>query len=186
MTNLVKSAWIEGHRLRLRNATEADAAFIFGLRHDPERNRHMSATSPLLEDQRNWLARYAADGSQAYFIIESAAGHVPLGTVRLYDARDNSFCWGSWMLVPGAPAFAAIESALVVYCYALELGFTAAHFEVQEGNVAVSRFHENFGAVRIGQVNGQIQYTLGHERMLESLGRYRRFLPDGIRRGPLI
>lgn len=184
MTDLVKSSWIEGHRLRLRNATEADAAFIFGLRHDPERNRHMSATSPLLEDQRNWLVRYAADGSQAYFIIESAAGHEPLGTVRLYDAKGDSFCWGSWMLVPGAPPFAAIESALVVYCYALELGFKAAHFEVQEGNVAVSRFHENFGAVRVGRENRQIQYTLSHERMLESLRRYRRFLPDGIRRGP--
>lgn len=207
---LAKAAWIDGHRLRLRNAHEDDAAFIFGLRHDPARNRHMSPTSPELEDQRQWLARYAADQAQAYFIIEtlqsprpgasnasddhavpgdapataSEARRTSVGTVRLYDAQGDSFCWGSWMLMPGAPPFAAIESALMVYAYALGLGFKAAHFDVQEDNAAVRRFHENFGAVRTGQVRDQIQYTLSHERILESMQRYRRFLPDGIRLGP--
>ncbi len=180
---ILKASWIEGHRLRLRNATEDDAAFIFSLRHDPERNRHMSATSPVLDDQRQWLARYAAGQGQAYFMIEALSSSAPLGTVRLYDAQGDSFCWGSWMLVPGAPSFAAIESALMVYGYALELGFTEAHFEVQENNLPVTRFHENFGAVRVGHANGQIHYRLSHERMLQSLHRYRRFLPGGIRFG---
>lgn len=183
MAHILKASCIDGHRLRLRNVSEEDAAFIFRLRHDPERNRHMSATSPVLEDQRQWLARYATDQGQAYFIIETLADAVPLGTVRLYDAQGDSFCWGSWMLVPGAPPFAAIESALMVYRYALDLGFTAAHFEVQEGNLPVSRFHENFGAVRTGRADGQIQYRLSHESMLQSLHRYRRYLPGGIRYG---
>ncbi|WP_051237326.1 GNAT family N-acetyltransferase [Ottowia thiooxydans] len=197
MPAIQKTAWITGHKLRLRNAGEDAASFIFNLRQDPQRNRHMSATSPKLEDQRQWLARYAADESQAYFVIEAlrdvgqpaASDSSPrslLGTVRLYDAQDDSFCWGSWMLVPGAPPFAAIESALMVYRYALDLGFRAAHFEVQQGNFAVCRFHENFGAVRVGEEAGQIQYTLNHERMLESLHRYRKFLPSGIVRAPFI
>lgn len=194
MPAIKKTAWIEGHRLRLRQAEVADAPFIFNLRHHPLRNRHMSATSAKPEDQRQWLERYAVDDSQAYFVIEAkhgaehsaAASSQLLGTVRLYDARENSFCWGSWMLLPDAPPFAAIESALMVYHYALELGFQSAHFEVQQGNLAVCRFHENFGAVRVGEEGEQIQYTLDHERMLESLHRYRRFLPAGIERAPLI
>lgn len=194
VAKITKVAWIEGHRLRLRNATADDAAFIFSLRHDPARNQHMSATSAQLEDQVQWLERYAADDTQAYFIIETRPGVTPsdvefesrLGTVRVYDARGDSFCWGSWMLVPGAPPFAAIESALMVYHYALELGFKAAHFEVAQGNAAVSRFHENFGAVCVGQAQGQTQYTLDHTSMLASLRRFRRFLPEGIRRGPFL
>lgn len=190
-----KTAWIDGHRLRLRQAEVADASFIFHLRHHPLRNQHMSTTSPRPEDQSQWLARYALDDSQAYFVIEARenAEHPPqagfsqaLGTVRLYDAQANSFCWGSWMLLPDAPPFAAIESALIVYRYALELGFRSAHFEVQQGNLAVCRFHENFGAVRVGEEAGQIQYSLDHARILESLHRYRRFLPAGIQHAPLV
>ncbi|MBH1964350.1 MAG: hypothetical protein I8H77_08450 [Comamonadaceae bacterium] len=190
-----KTAWIDGHRLRLRQANVADASFIFNLRHHPLRNQHMSATSTRPEDQSQWLARYALDNSQAYFVVETkentehpplAGYRQPLGTVRLYDAREHSFCWGSWMLLPDAPPFAAIESALIVYRYALGLGFRSAHFEVQQGNLAVCRFHENFGAVRVGEDAGQIHYTLDHERMLESLHRYRRFLPAGIKHAPLI
>lgn len=184
MADILKSSLIDGHHLRLRDATPDDASFIFELRHDPQRNRHMSTTSPVLDDQRRWLEHYAASRGQAYFVIETLAGLKPLGTVRLYDAQGDSFCWGSWMLVPDAPPFAAIESALMVYLYALDLGFTSAHFEVQEGNASVSRFHENFGAVSVGQAHGQIQYRLSHESMLQSLRRYRRFLPEGIRCSP--
>ncbi|MBK8666964.1 MAG: GNAT family N-acetyltransferase [Burkholderiales bacterium] len=186
MVRIRKSAWIEGHRLRLRNAVGGDAEFILGLRQDPARNAHLSITSPRLEDQRAWLAGYAADGDQAYFIIESLDGGIPLGTVRLYDARGDSFCWGSWMLVPAAPPLAAIESALMVYRYALDLGFRAAHFQVQRGNATVCRFHENFGARRVGEDNRQIHYAIDVGAIERSLLRYRRFLPGGIRSGPRI
>jgi len=185
-TRIRQITWIEGHRLRLRNVGEGDAGFIFRLRQDPARNAHMSATSPRLDDQRAWLAGYAAGKGQAYFVIESLELGVPLGTVRLYDAQGESFCWGSWMLVPAAPPFAAIESALMVYHGALDLGFRAAHFQVQRGNAAVCRFHENFGARRVGEDNRQIHYRIDHAAILESLRRYRRFLPDGVRRGPFV
>ena len=44
--------------------------------------------------QAAWMQRYTDDRSQAYFVIETLDGR-PLGTVRLYDAREGSFCWGS-------------------------------------------------------------------------------------------
>jgi RimJ/RimL family protein N-acetyltransferase len=182
---LRKAACITGRHLLLRNADVADAAFIWQLRHNAARNRYMSPTSSELADQVAWLARYAQDDAQAYFVIAQQDSGEPLGTVRLYDARGDSFCWGSWMLVPGAPAAAAMESALMVYRYALALGFRAAHFEVHEGNAPVRRFHERFGAQAVGQRGDQVQYALSTVQLQTAMSRYSRWLPDGITIRPL-
>ncbi len=65
----------------------------------------------------------------------------PIGTVRLYDARQNSFCWGSWILKAGSPKHAAIESALMVYAYAVDhLSSQSAHFDVRKDNEGVWLF----------------------------------------------
>lgn len=182
---LRKAARILGRHLVLRNAEAVDAAFIWQLRHNAARNRYMSPTSSELADQVAWLARYAQDDAQAYFVIARQDSDEPLGTVRLYDARGESFCWGSWMLVPGAPAAAAMESALIVYRYALGLGFRAAHFEVHEGNAPVRRFHERFGAQAVGQRGDQVQYALSSVQLQTAMNRYSRWLPDGITIRPL-
>lgn len=182
---LRKAAQLRGHHLVLRQVVAADAAFIWQLRHHPARNRYMSPTSSQLADQQAWLARYAQDDSQAYFLITLADTGEALGTVRLYDARGDSFCWGSWMLVPGAPATAAMESALIVYRYALGLGFRAAHFEVHADNAPVRRFHERFGAQQLGLRDDQVQYALAPEDLTAAMLRYSRWLPKGITVQPL-
>ena len=85
----------------------------------------------------------------------------PIGTIRLYDPQGDSFCWGSWILAQGSPASAAMESALMVYAYAVDyLGFTAAHFDVRRGNERVWRFHERFGAVRVRETALDYWYRL--------------------------
>lgn len=178
---LRKVAQIRGHHLLLRNAQESDAAFIWQLRRNAARNQFMSPTSAELADQAAWLARYAQDPTQAYFVIAPlATPNAPLGTVRLYDAQGSSFCWGSWMMVPGAPASAAMESALMVYHYAQQLGFESAHFEVHQDNLPVRRFHERFGALRTGLRGDQVQYALLSAEMQAALAKYSRWLPGGI------
>ena len=178
---LRKVARIRGHRLLLRDAQVSDAAFIWQLRRNAARNQFMSPTSAELADQEAWLARYAQDPTQAYFVIAPlAAPDAPLGTVRLYDAQGRSFCWGSWMMVPGAPAAAAMESALMVYHYAQWLGFESAHFEVHEDNLPVRRFHERFGALRTSLRGDQVQYALTAADMQAALVKYSRWLPHGI------
>ncbi|MFT3778217.1 MAG: GNAT family N-acetyltransferase [Ottowia sp.] len=181
---LRKAARVEGHRLLLRDAGEADAAFIHGLRTDPVRARHLSAVPPGVEAQRAWLRGYAGDAAQAYFIVADAAGGEPLGTVRLYGARGDAFSWGSWLLKAGLPPHCAIESALMVYHYGRWLGFQSAYFEVRQENASVWRFHENFGARRTGERDGHFQYTLAPQALAAALHRYRRYLPDGIRVAP--
>lgn len=172
---------IHGRQLVFRNASVDDAEFILSLRTDAEKSRHLSAVSGLLQDQIDWLQRYANATDQAYFIIETPDG-TRQGTVRLYDARGDSFCWGSWILRNGAPSGSAVESTLMVYRYALEvLGFSAAHFDVRRANEGVWSFHERFGAVRVRSTELDHDYTLSNDAIRASLQRYARFLPDPIR-----
>lgn len=139
-----------GDVTRLRLATEDDAAFLLSLRMDSSRNQNISATSPHLDDQVVWMRSYAsrfAAGLEAYFIIE-VFGEAQ-GSLRLYDylAQNDSFCWGSWIIRPGAPAATAYHSAILAYDLAFGgLRFTHAHFDVRQVNVSVWKFHEKMGS----------------------------------------
>jgi len=182
---LGKARRVQGKTLVFRDAAVDDAEFILGLRTDETKSRHLSRTSGALADQQAWLAAYAQRDGEAYFVIESLAGD-KLGTVRLYDARvidgQGSFCWGSWILSDAAPSSAAIESALMVYAYALDtLGFTNAHFQVNLANERVCAFHERFGAQRVSQDDVEIEYTLANAAIREAMKRYARFLPDPLK-----
>lgn len=180
LPRLRKAGCLRGRSLVLRDAHPADAEFIVGLRTDARKSRHLSATSPDVQRQRDWLAAYAARDNEAYFIIEDLEAH-RLGTVRLYDPRGSSFCWGSWVMSDEAPASAALESALMVYCYALDhLGFGASHFTVHKANESVWQFHERFGAVRRDEDEVQYFYDIDREAILASMQRYRRYLPKGL------
>lgn len=175
-----KAARIDGRHLTLVDASPADAAFIHGLRTDPERARHLSAVPAALAAQLSWLQEYECDDSQAYFIVHDRASGQALGTVRLYGARGDAFSWGSWLLRAGLPARCAIESALMVYHYGRWLGFAGAYFEVRADNLSVWRFHENFGAVRTGVRGDTYLYELAPSALDAALERWQRYLPDGI------
>jgi RimJ/RimL family protein N-acetyltransferase len=137
-------------RTRLRLATEADAAFLLGLRLDGSRNQNISATSSDLSAQVGWMRDYAgrhATGREAYFVIETDG--VPQGSLRLYDYHpaDDAYYWGSWIIRPGAPAAAAFRSLILAYDLAFgPLGFAKARFNVRQANVSVWKFHEKTGA----------------------------------------
>ena len=65
----------------------------------------------------------------------------------MYDFRDNSFCWGSWLIKDEAPKTTAIESVLQIYEFGFnKLGFQQSHFDVRKGNNKVIAFHKRFGA----------------------------------------
>jgi RimJ/RimL family protein N-acetyltransferase len=156
---------LEAKTIDMRLAREGDAAFILRLRTDPALNQHLSPTSADEAAQRAWLRAYQereAAGQEYYFIIQDKVG-APVGTVRLYDFRSGreSFCWGSWILLPTAPRKAAIESAVQVYEYAFgTLGFAGSHFDVRRDNAHVLAFHDRFGATRVGQDADNVYFTL--------------------------
>lgn len=175
-----KANFIKGKSLVFRNVVVADAEFILSLRINPQKSRYLSKVSSALDEQLNWISGYERRDTEAYFIIEDFHG-VPLGTVRIYDARGESFCWGSWILLDGVASSAAIESALMVYVYALEsLGFRCAHFQVRKDNERVWKFHERFGAERTAENEVEYEYRLSNAAIEMSIDRYRRYLPHGI------
>jgi hypothetical protein len=157
---------VTGKTISFRSATVEDSEYILSLRLDPEKNAHLSQAPPDLEAQRQYMLQ-PRDGF--YFIIECDGR--PVGTVRLYDARETSFSWGSWIL-RDHPKSAALESALMVYRLGIACGFTAAHFEVRRANESVWRFHERMGAVRTAETERDIFYTLSKEAMLAAFERY--------------
>ena len=171
---------LQGRTTRLRLARVADAAFIHGLRSDEDRNRYVSAIDARVEAQAEWLRRYEereARGEEYYFVIEH--GEVPVGTVRVYDYRGDSFSWGSWIIAAGTPPAVAMESALLVYEFAFGvLGFKRCHFQVRKGNERVVAFHKRFGAVETGgdETSSDFAYTReGYEALRP---RYEKFLPQ--------
>jgi len=168
-----------GDTISFRDATTADAEFILSLRTDAGKSRFLSATDNDVGAQRAWLERYAASEDQAYFIIEFNGD--PIGTVRLYDAQGGSFCWGSWILKDGRPRQAAMESALMIYAYAIDyLGFNACHFDVRKGNAGVIKFHERFGAQIVEETDLDFLFKLRLEAINESRRRYHEFLSGSV------
>ena len=145
---------LESKSIRLRFVEETDAQFILKLRLDEQYNQFLSAVSPDLQSQKDWIRKYKNDEkakSQFYFIIERLDG-TPCGTVRVYDLKEDSFCWGSWILNEDKTRYAALESAFLVYKFGFEvLGFKKSHFDVMKGNERVISFHKKMGAVETGE-----------------------------------
>ena len=152
-----------------------DAEYIYRLRSVPGLNQHLSATSGGVAEQRRWLAEYKQDEAtqkQFYFIIQRLNG-TPCGTVRLYDLRDDSFCWGSWILDQSKPLSAALESAILVYRFGFnELGFSKSHFDVRKENKAVIKFHKRFGAVQTDEDRDNIYFELDKNSVNEAIQRF--------------
>jgi RimJ/RimL family protein N-acetyltransferase len=177
--SLMKPARILGHSVDLRNATPNDAEFILGLRVHPKKGKYLSKTSADVSAQVKWLQNYEFDEKQVYFIIEDKSRNA-VGTVRLYDVRSGSFCWGSWIICDGKPHTYAIESAMMVYEFALLLGFNMSHFDVRRDNESVWHFHERFGATRVGETADDYFYEISRDIILKSLKRYGKYLPNRI------
>jgi RimJ/RimL family protein N-acetyltransferase len=175
-----KATRIFGQTINFRDATVQDAEFILSLRTDEKKSKYLSQTSEKLERQIEWLEYYAKNDNQAYFIIEDKFG-ANVGTVRLYDPIAFGFCWGSWIVKNGAGSFAAIESALMVYSFALfHLGFKTSYFDVRRENERVWRFHEKFGAVRVSESDEDFHYTISNIAIKNSLIRYKKYLKEGV------
>ena len=180
MKNLmVKPGYIYGKNLVFRNANKSDAEFIIGLRSDFEKGRYLSPTPGGLSGQIKWLEAYEKDHGQVYFVIENKSSE-SYGTVRLYNQVGNSFCWGSWILKEGSPSYFSIESVLMLYSFALTLGFNKSHFDVRKDNSPVWRFHERFGAARVGADDFNYYYEIISSDVTAALLKYKKYLPDGI------
>lgn len=170
-----KASYIKGRNTVLRNATEDDAEFILSLRLDSNKNKYLSKTAIELQAQQQWLISYKISNDQAYFVIEDLMTN-PIGTVRIYDAKSNSFCWGSWILKPNAPFYFAMESAMLIYDYCFRiLGFKQSHFDVRKANQKVVKFHLNTGAKIVSEDEINYYFIFTNEDFMGFKSKYSRF-----------
>jgi len=162
---------LKSKTIKLRLIEESDAEFILSLRLDKRYNTFLSDVSDDLSAQREWITKYKEDeknGLQYYYIIEKL-DNTPCGTVRLYDFKEDSFCWGSWILNENKTRYSALESAFLVYEIGFEhLKFEKSHFDVRKGNEKVIDFHKKFGAIETGEDDENYYYDL-HESSVNEM-----------------
>ncbi|MEI7611257.1 MAG: GNAT family N-acetyltransferase [Betaproteobacteria bacterium] len=170
-------AYVRGKSVYLRETTVDDADFIVRLRTDANKSKHLSPTADNIGQQKDYICRYLTSRTEYYFII-CGWDNNPVGTIRIYDIQNDSFCWGSWILSDEAPPNASIESALLIYDFAFySLHYKKSHFDVRKENQRVVAFHQRFGAiiVREDEINYYFQYS--QEDYLKTRQRYLRYLP---------
>lgn len=170
---------LQGKNIRLRLVTVEDAEFILSLRLDENKGKYLSKVENDVEKQRSWIKNYQqreAQRQEFYFIIESFQGE-SLGTVRIYDLREDSFCWGSWLMKENSPFSAAIESILLIYQFGFyTLGFSRTDFDVRINNLKVAKFYKSLGSVETNQDEDNIYLTLSRQQYELVREKYKRFL----------
>lgn len=168
-----EALFIAAPTIEMRLARPSDAEYIYSLRINPVYNQHLSSAPPTVEAQAQFLKGYVEreqTGKEYYFVIKNKATGLDCGTVRIYDLREGSFCWGSWILDTNKPRFAAIESALFIYDFGFgALKFGSSHFDVRKDNVRVISFHERFGARRVDENEIDVFFNLSHKDLREKL-----------------
>ncbi|MDI9332720.1 MAG: GNAT family N-acetyltransferase [Alphaproteobacteria bacterium] len=168
MKSIIKARRVYGQNLYLRDITVDDAKFVFDLRTDPEKSRHLSATSGRLEDQVNWIINYTFKQDQAYFIVCDKEDN-KLGCIRMYNPIGESYCWGSWLMIKGLGPVVAIESALLIYAYGKNLGFREARIDVRQENEYVWKFHEKFSSAELVRQDAIDRYYVVSENKIDRL-----------------
>jgi len=170
---------IYGKNINIRTVELEDAEFIYTMRKNENKTKYLSEVYGTVETQKEWIKNYKQrekSNNEFYFIIESKKSE-ELGLVRMYDFRNNSFCWGSWIIKENAPSSTAIESVLQIYEFGFyNLGFEKSHFDVRKGNDKVISFHKRFGANIIDE--NDIEYFFNYEKSsyLDIREKYRRYL----------
>lgn len=100
-----------------------------------------------------------------------------IGTVKIQRKSLTEFEWGSWVLAPKTEFTHSIESALIVYKFAIEyLDFSKCNFEVIKNNSNVVNFHTRLGARVIDEDNYKLYFELNLSEMKQLIEKYKRFL----------
>ena len=170
---------ISGKNINMRTVELNDADFIYDMRQNQSKTKYLSKVNGTVEDQKKWINQYKdreAEKKEFYFILESKECE-KFGLVRMYDFKDQSFCWGSWLIKDNAPKSTAIESALQIYEFGFyELGFNQSHFDVRIGNDKVIAFHQRFGANIIDKDDLDYFFVFKKEDYENIREKYKRYL----------
>lgn len=83
---------LKASTIYLRLVNEDDAEFICALRNTQSLNIFISKSTANVEEQKKWIINYKnkeKQNEEFYFIICKNEDDLPIGTVRLYDFKEN-------------------------------------------------------------------------------------------------
>lgn len=163
---------ILGKNVDLRKVRASDAEFILSLRLDTELNKHLSHVDDDIKKQRNWIIECNNKKDEWYFIVQDKIAK-PVGTIRIYNIQGDTFCWGSWIIIPSARKYSSFESAYLLYKFAFEnLKFNKSEFDIRKENLVTINFHKKFGATYTGESDIDIFMTYTKKTFKEREGEY--------------
>lgn len=163
MAEIIQKDKLEGNFVTLREVRVDDAQFILDLRCSPKA-RFLNPTQNNLELQKQYICNYLKKQNEWYFIIEDKS-HNPLGTIRIYNVKNDSFEAGSWLMNDKSSMQQSIEGEYLLKRYAYEvLGLHKNCFSVKKSNKSVIRFHMLYGATIINENNTDYFFELTKEQ----------------------
>ena len=171
---------IRGKTIDLRLVEKTDAEFILSLRLNNELNKHLSEVSSSLDLQVDWIQKYKkreVNRLEYYFIIQDKIKKEKYGTVRLYDFREDSFCWGSWIIKPNSPAGTTIQSFVLSIGFGFDhLVFQRARWDVRKENKKAIELYELYGANIVAEDELNYYFEYMKEDYEKTRERYKKYL----------
>ena len=160
----------EPHLLQFIFAKENDAEFILGLRTNPSKNKYLNYTEPNLENQIIWLKEYKTReerGEELYYIIYE--NHIPVGTIRIYNIKENECTTGSWLFSSNTHQLTPIISELLIYEIVYNiLKKSTVLFDVRKENKKVVNYHKFKMITLINEDEGNLYYSMSKAEWGES------------------
>jgi len=140
-------------KYKIRYVDIEDAEFILDLRTDPELSKFLNATEYDINKQIEWIKNYKikeANGQEHYFLMEVEDNK--LGVYRIYDIKDDSVTYGSWLFKPSNEYKAPIVMDIFIKDFIFNnLRKNILFFDVRKGNNKVLRYHSFFNPQKIGE-----------------------------------
>lgn len=163
---------IEGKFVNLRLVTVDDAEFVLSLRCNDKKAKYLHKTECDVKKQKNYIENCLSKDNERYFIIVNKRQE-PIGTYRIYDLKEDSFCIGSWLMVDGCSPMEMMEGDYLVRKYGFEnLKYDKIHFDVRKGNKKVIRYHKMMGARQVGETELDYLFECTKEDYLKRIKRF--------------
>ena len=172
MVNTSDNALMEGLHTKIRLVRTTDAEFILSLRCNDKKSKYLHKTEFDINKQTQYIKNCLNRDDEWYFII-TRKNDEPIGTYRIYDLRENSFCIGSWLMIDDCSPMEVLEGEYLVKMFAFEkTGFKNFHFDVRKGNKKVIRYHKIMGAKQVGETELDYLFECTKEAYMAAIRKY--------------
>lgn len=140
---MVYDGVIQGKYVQLLPVTEDDAEFTLYVRQDPRITKYLPKVDNTLEQQREWIRRQRERAGDFYFVANDYNGN-PVGTIGIYDIRDNVGEGGR--LTSIGNALQSLEIQYLIFQFDFEI--------LKLDKVVAYVYAENTSAVRLSEKLG--------------------------------